>query len=63
MKWTSTVQTTTLGTRLWIWYGWRNYDVLPFYKMETRKYGPFKVIGMDESKKKYYRLGKPLSIP
>ena len=28
-----------------------NYDVLPFYKLTTRKYGPFKVVGADEEKK------------
>jgi len=30
-----------------------NYDGLPFYKLATRKYGPFKVIGVDEAKKNY----------
>jgi len=30
-----------------------NYDVLPFYKLTTRKYGPFKVVGLDEEKKNY----------
>ena len=32
-----------------------NYDALPFYKLETRKFGPFKVIGID-SERKNYRL-------
>jgi len=30
-----------------------NYDALPFYKLSTRKYGPFKVVGVDEEKKNY----------
>jgi len=30
-----------------------NYDALPFYKLETRKFGPFKVIGIDPEKKNY----------
>eukprot|EP00833_Pecoramyces_ruminatium_P016170 jgi/Orpsp1_1/1190202/evm.model.d7180000077406.1 len=30
-----------------------NYNALPFYKLETRKFGPFKVIGMDEDKRNY----------
>jgi len=30
-----------------------NYDMLPFYKLATRKYGPFKVVGVDEEKKNY----------
>jgi len=30
-----------------------NYDALPFYKLETRKYGPFKIVGIDEEKKNY----------
>jgi len=27
--------------------------VLPFYKLATRKYGPFKVVGVDKEKKNY----------
>ncbi|KAG4083343.1 hypothetical protein H8356DRAFT_1357088 [Neocallimastix lanati (nom. inval.)] len=30
-----------------------NYDALPFYKLATRKFGPFKVIGVDDEKKNY----------
>ena len=30
-----------------------NYDALPFYKLATRKYGPFKVVGIDEERKNY----------
>jgi hypothetical protein len=30
-----------------------NYDALPFYKLATRKFGPFKVVGVDEEKKNY----------
>jgi len=30
-----------------------NYNPLPFYKLQTRKYGPFRVVGIDESKKNY----------
>jgi len=30
-----------------------NYRPLPFYKLTTRKYGPYKVIGVDKSKLNY----------
>jgi len=31
-----------------------NYDVLPFYKLTTRKkYGPFKIVGVDKERKNY----------
>jgi len=30
-----------------------NYDALPFYKLATRKFEPFKVVGVNEEKKNY----------
>ena len=30
-----------------------NCDALPFYKLSTWKFGPFKVIGIDVEKKNY----------
>ena len=30
-----------------------NYHPLPFYKLTTRKYGPYKVIGVDKNKNNY----------
>jgi len=30
-----------------------NYDALPFYNLTTRKYGQFKMIGVEENKKNY----------
>lgn len=32
---------------------WLNQDKLPLYKLSTRKFGPFKVISVDEEKKNY----------
>ena len=30
-----------------------NYDALPFYKLSTRKFGPFRITGVDEARKNY----------
>jgi len=30
-----------------------NYHPLPFYKLTTRKYGPYKVIGVNKNKNNY----------
>lgn len=30
-----------------------NYDALPFYKLSTRKFSSFKIVGVDEEKKNY----------
>jgi len=45
--------TSQVWKELLEFFGTENYDTLPFYKLSTRKYGPFKVVGVDEEKKNY----------
>jgi len=45
--------TSQVWKELLEFFGTENYDTLPFYKLSTRKYGPFKAVGVDEEKKNY----------